>query len=130
MSISSDTQCVSFQPGHNAPLIPGKRSEAFNEWVDVQAYADTDLDLLHLVVDGRQQLMWFHDLPTLALALAGSGGLAQWCAQHSSLLVPGGFSGPARRSFFSLATPEGVRPCSPAGAAATSGAAAASAPLG
>lgn len=117
MSITSDSSCVSVIPGHNTPAGRSTGPAGFDDWVDVQAYADIDLDLLQLVVDGKQQLMWFHDLPALALALAGSGGQAQWCALHSSLLVPGGFNSPARRSFFSLATPEGARPCQRARAA-------------
>jgi hypothetical protein len=128
VSISSDTSCVSFIPGHNTPASRSGGPAGFDDWVDVQAYADIDLDLLQLVVDGRQQLMWFHDLAALALALAGSGGAAQWCARYSTLLVPGGFNSPARRSFFSLAAPEGVRPCQRVRAA--SGVEAAPAPVG
>jgi hypothetical protein len=111
VSASGDTRCVSFWPGHNIHQIHGKRLAGFDDWVDAQAYVDVELGVIQLVVDGRQQLMWFHDLPTLALALEGSGGAAQWCAQYSSLLVPGGFDGPARRSFFYLAAPEKLRPC-------------------
>mgnify|MGYP007008595126 FL=1 len=112
VSSSSDTRCVSFRPGHRIHQIHAKQLVGFDDWVDAQAYVDLDLGIVQLVVDGRQQLMWFHDLPALALALAGSGGSAQWCARYSSLLVPGGFDGPARRSFFYLATAEGLRPCS------------------
>ena len=111
MSISSDARCISFKPGHNVHLIHAKLLGGFDDWVDAQAYVDLDLDLVQLVVDGQQQLMWFHDLPALAQALAGSDGQAQWCARYSSLLVPGGFTSPARRSFFYLATPERVLPC-------------------
>ncbi|MCC9195619.1 hypothetical protein QNO08_14815 [Arthrobacter sp. zg-Y820] len=111
MSVSSDTRCVSFTPGHNVHLIHGKKLAGFDDWVDARAYADVELDLIQLIVDGEQQLMWFHDIPALALALAHSGGEAQWCARYSSLLVPGGFDSPARRSFFYLATPERVHPC-------------------
>ncbi|MBP3035213.1 hypothetical protein J2M53_02945 [Arthrobacter sp. zg-ZUI100] len=111
MSISSDARCISYTPGHNVHLIHGKRLAGFDDWVDAQAYADVELDLIQLVVDGEQRLMWFHDIPALALALAASGGQAQWCARYSSLLVPGGFTSEARRSFFYLATPERVHPC-------------------
>lgn len=111
MSISSDTRCVSYWPGHNIHQIHAKRLVGFDEWVDAQAYVDVELGVIQLVVDGRQQLMWFHNLPALALALDGSGGQAQWCARYSSLMVPGGFDGPARRSFFYLAVPEKLRPC-------------------
>ena len=111
MSASGDTRCVSFWPGHNIHQIHGKQLAGFDDWVDAQAYVDVEPGVIQLVVDGRQQLMWFHDLPTLALALDGSGGAAQWCARYSSLLVPGGFDGPARRSFFYLAAPEKLRPC-------------------
>ena len=111
VSISSDARCTSFKPGHNVHLIHAKLLAGFDDWVDAQAYVDLDLDLIQLVVDGQQQLMWFHDLPALAQALAGSDGQAQWCARHSSLLVPGGFVTAAKRSFFYLATPERVLPC-------------------
>ncbi|MET4058810.1 hypothetical protein ABIB35_000335 [Arthrobacter sp. UYP6] len=117
MSISSDTKCASFFPGHNIHLIHAKRLVGFDDWVDAQAYVDVELGVIQLVVDGRQQLMWFHDMPALALALEGSGGAAQWCARYSSLLVPGGFDSPARRSFFYLAAPEKLRPCNPVNAA-------------
>ena len=111
MSSSSDTQCVSFFPGHKIHWIHGRRLAGFDEWVDGQAYIDLELGVIQLVVNGEQQLMWCHDLPALALALAGSDNTVQWCGRYSSLLVPGGFNGPARRSFFSLATPERVRSC-------------------
>ena len=118
MSTSSDTRCTAFWPGHNVHLIHAKRLAGFDDWVDAQAYVDLELGIVQLVVDGRQQLMWFHDLPTLALALAGSDGQVQWCERYTSLLVPGGFDGPARRSFFYLATPEKLRPCNRVGASA------------
>ena len=111
MSLSSGARCISFTPGHNVHLIHGKRLDGFDDWEDAQAYVDLDLDLIQLVVNGEQQLMWFHDLPALAHALAASDGQAQWCARYSSLLVPGGFNTPARRSFFYLATPERVHSC-------------------
>lgn len=111
VSISSGARCISYTPGHNVHLIHGKRLAVYDDWVDAQAYVDLDLDLIQLVVDGEQQLMWFHDLPSLAQALAHSNGQVQWCARYSSLLVLGGFDSPARRSFFYLATPERVHPC-------------------
>ena len=117
MSTSSDNRCVSFFPGHNIHLIQAKKLVGFDDWVDAQAYVDADLGVIQLVVDGQQQLMWFHDLTALAQALEVSGGAAQWCARYSSLLVPGGFNSPARRSFFYLATAEGMRACNRVSAA-------------
>ena len=118
MRISSDISCTSFTPGHKVHWIHHRRLTGFDDWVDVSVYVDSDLDLIQLILGDRQQLMWFHDLPTLALALAGSGGQAQWCSRYSTLMVPGGFAGPARSSFFYLATPERVHPCKRADTAA------------
>lgn len=118
VSTSSDTQCASTVPGHKIQWTTGASSSAVESWVDAQVHVDADLDLIQLIVNGEQQLMWFHDLPTLALALSGTQGTPQWCAHYGALLVPGGFDGPAGRSFFSLATPERVRACEPVRTAA------------
>jgi len=83
----------------------------YDDWIDVEVHADPELDQICLVLDGRQQIMWHHDVPLLAEALAASPGTPQWCPRYSSLMVPGAFEGRNRSSFFYLATTERVFPC-------------------
>ena len=111
MSISSDISCTSFTPGHRVHWIHHRRLTGFDDWVDASVYVDSDLDLIHLVVDGQQHLMWFHNVPAVATALASAVDTPQWCGRYSTLMVPGGFGSEARSSFFYLARPERVLPC-------------------
>ena len=83
----------------------------YDDWVDVEVHADPGLDVVALVVDGTQQLMWHQDTARVALALDSALDTAQWCSQRSMLLVPGGFGGPAGSSFFCLAATERLSAC-------------------
>jgi len=78
----------------------------------VEVHADPELDVIALVLDGAQQLVWHPDVARVALALASAADSAQWCPRHSMLLVPGGFQSPAGSSFFCLATLERPHRCS------------------
>ena len=108
-SISSS--CSGFAPGHNVHWIHRRRLEAWDQWSDVEVAADPELDLIHLVIDGTQQLMWFHNVGAVAAALDAAVDTPQWCQRYSTLMVPGGFGSDARSSFFYLARPERVLPC-------------------
>ncbi|MBD7995624.1 hypothetical protein H9639_09980 [Arthrobacter sp. Sa2CUA1] len=113
MAYSSDspTRASSVHPGDGLPAVPARALSGYDEWVDVEVHADPGLDVIALVVDGTQQLMWHQDVARLALALASAGGNPQWCALHSILLVPGGFNSPAGSSFFCLAATERAHRC-------------------
>ena len=108
---SSDPRCTAFYPGHKIHWIHGGRLMRYDDWIDVEVHADPELDLIYLVLGGRQQIMWHHDVPLVAEALAATQGQPQWCTRYSSLMVPGAYAGRNRSSFFYLATPERVIPC-------------------
>ncbi|MBD8044469.1 hypothetical protein H9638_11695 [Arthrobacter sp. Sa2BUA2] len=112
MAYSSDSpirSIASVRPEH-APAPSGPLG-GYDDWVDVEVHADPGLDVVALVIDGTQQLMWHQDTARVALALASAAGNPQWCALHSILLVPGGFNGPAGSSFFCLAATERAHRC-------------------
>ncbi|MCQ1985701.1 hypothetical protein [Arthrobacter sp. zg-Y844] len=116
MSISSVSKsglsnCSGFAPGHNIHWIHSRRLEGWEQWSDVEVTADPQLDLIYLVSEGTQHLMWFHNVPAVATALAAAVDTPQWCQRYSTLMVPGGFDSDARSSFFYLARPERVVPC-------------------
>ncbi|MBF4994045.1 hypothetical protein ITX31_07970 [Arthrobacter gandavensis] len=108
---SSDPRCTAFYPGHKIHWIHGGRLMRYDDWTDVEVHADPELDLICLVLDGRQQIMWHHDVPLVAEALGATQEQPQWCTRYSSLMVPGAYEGRNRSSFFYLATPERVVPC-------------------
>ena len=108
-SISSS--CNGFAPGHNIHWIHGRRLQGWDQWADVEVTADPELDLIYVVCEGQQQLMWFHNVAAVATALEAAVDTPQWCQRYSTLMVPGGFGSDARSSFFYLARPEWVLPC-------------------
>ncbi|MCC9176495.1 MULTISPECIES: hypothetical protein [unclassified Arthrobacter] len=110
-SSSSPSNCTGFAPGHNIHWIHGRRLQGWEHWADVDVTADPQLDLIYLVIDGQQQLMWFHNVGAVATALEAAVDTPQWCQRYSTLMVPGGFGSEARSSFFYLARPERVLPC-------------------
>lgn len=116
MAYSSDSRSRTVSPGGPAQLPAGSSpfgAEAgYDDWVDVEVHADPGLDVIALVLDGTQQLMWHEDVARVALALDSAADGPQWCPLHSILLVPGGFSSSAGSSFFCLAATEGVHRCS------------------
>lgn len=110
-SSSALSNCSGFAPGHNIHWIHGRRLQGWEQWTDAEVSADPELDLIYLVSEGEQQLMWFHNVAAVATALAAAVDTPQWCQRYSTLMVPGGFGSDARSSFFYLARPERVLPC-------------------
>ena len=108
---SSIGNCSGFAPGHNIHWIHGRRLQGWEQWTDAEVTADPALDLIFVVSEGEQQLMWFHNVAAVATALEAAIDTPQWCRRYSTLMVPGGFGSDARSSFFYLARPELVLPC-------------------
>ena len=114
MASSSDSRfsISSGQPAQ-APVRTASGSPGgFDTWTDVEVHADPGLDVIAVVLDGTQQLLWHPDVAQVALALASASDTPQWCPRHSMLLVPGGFQSSAGSSFFCLAALERPHRCS------------------
>jgi len=114
VTYSSDSplrSIASSRPVQALPPLPAAALAEYDDWVEVEVHADPGLDVIALVIDGAQQLMWHQDTARVALALASAVDTAQWCPLHSTLLVPGGFDGPAGSSFFCLAAAERLALC-------------------
>ena len=111
--MSTHLRCHSYTPGHRVHWIHFRRMVEMDYWVDVEVHVDRDLELIHLIREGKQQLLWFHDVAALAAALEIAVDAPQWCPRYSTLMVPGGFQGPTGSSFFYLARLDRVHPCLP-----------------
>ncbi|UPO75968.1 hypothetical protein [Arthrobacter sp. Helios] len=114
MTYSSDSpisSIASSRPAQVLPSLPAAALAEYDDWVEVEVHADPGLDVIALVIDGTQQLMWHQDTARVALALVSAVDTAQWCPRHSTLLVPGGFNSPAGSSFFHLAATERLALC-------------------